>query len=150
QGREFVQGFSGLLGHQGAGVWYGEILGSNPITASPIGLLLLGGLATSGIFAFGRAVPRPSRVGKLIALLTFSGFALGSALVAVPRAYSVKKVMVVGWPIVTLLVAYLLLERVPERYRRVLFGAGLAILAVGTVATFTVPKDDWRSATAYV
>lgn len=150
QGREFIDGFSGLLGHQGAGVWYGEILGSNPVTSSPFGLLALGGAVTAGIFALGRAITRSPRGGNIWAAAIVAGFAVGSALTAVPRAYSVKKVIVVGWPIVTLLVAYLLVERVARGQRRPLMIGAVIALAVGSLATFAVPKDDWRSATATV
>lgn len=150
QGSEFFKGFSGLLGYQGGGFWYGEILGSNPVTSSPFGLLLLGGLVTAGVFALGRAITRPTRSGRLLSVLIVSGFALGSALMAVPRAYSVKKVIVTGWPVLTLLVAYLLVERVTGRSQRLLMGGAIALLALGTIATFTVPKDDWRNATAFV
>ncbi|MCI0544492.1 MAG: glycosyltransferase family 39 protein, partial [Actinobacteria bacterium] len=45
QGRQFSDGFQDLLTHEGAGIWYGEILGSNPVTSSAPGLLVLGGLA---------------------------------------------------------------------------------------------------------
>lgn len=149
QGTEFFAGFQGLLGYEGAGIWYGDILSSNPVTSNPIGLLVVGGLATAILFALVRQLTANGRMAKAVTWLVVIGFAVGSALSPIPRAYSVKKVIVVGWPILALLIAYLILHRI-GRGRPALISAILVLSMLGTVASYFVPKDDWRQATATI
>ncbi|HEX6946694.1 MAG TPA: glycosyltransferase family 39 protein [Acidimicrobiia bacterium] len=149
QGRQFLDGFSGLLTYEGAGIWYGEILGSNPITSNPFGLLFLGGVAIWAVVVLGNRITK-GRYGHLFATIAVFGFAVGSAITFIPRAYSVKKVIVTGWPVIVLLIAFLIVDRVAAGRRTPVLVAALALSAIGTIATFTIPKDDWRGATAFV
>jgi hypothetical protein len=150
QGPEFAAGFEDLLVHEGAGVWYGRILGSNPLTASALGLLVVGGLAAYVAFKVADLVTGSERAGRLWSGIVVAGFAAASFSLWVPRAYSVKKVLVVGWPVVAVLIAFLLLHRVGPRWRRPMVIGVLVLSLVGSALTFTVGKDDWRSATAHV
>jgi hypothetical protein len=150
QGREFSDGFSDLLTHQGPGVWYGEILGSNPVTSSVLGLLVIGGVTTFLLLIASDYLTTRPHWGKAWIALLVAGFALGSALSPIPRAYSVKKVLVVGWPVLVLLLTFLILRRLPSVWRRPLIIIALALSALGSASTFLVPKDDWRAATAYI
>ncbi|MCI0425979.1 MAG: glycosyltransferase family 39 protein [Actinobacteria bacterium] len=150
QGRQFSDGFQDLLTHEGAGIWYGEILGSNPVTSSAPGLLVLGGLAIFAVVVVADYLTTRPRMGKLWVTVLVAGFALGSALSPIPRAYSVKKVIVVGWPVLALLIAFLLVRRLGPGWRRRLLVGVVALSAVGSVGTFLIPKDDWRGATAHV
>jgi hypothetical protein len=93
---------------------------------------------------------RGERPGRVWAKLIIAGFVLGSIVMPVPRAFSVKKVIVVGWPVLVLVVGYLLVAKLPERSRRVWLAAALGLCGVSLVASYFVPKDDWRAATAYV
>jgi mannosyltransferase len=149
QGAQFVAGFEGLLGYEGAGIWYGDILNSNPITSNPIGLLVVGGIATAIAFALARRLTADGRMARAVSWMVVIGFAVGSAVSPFPRAYSVKKVIVVGWPILALLIAYLVLHRI-GRGRTALISTILVLSVVGTVASYFVPKDDWRQATAVI
>jgi hypothetical protein len=65
----------------------------------------------------------------------------------VPRVYSVKRVLVTGWPFVILFVAWLVAQLHERRVRSALLAISLA-LTLGVV--FFLPKDDWRGAVAYV
>jgi mannosyltransferase len=150
QGSEFAAGFESLLGYEGAGIWYGELLGSNPVTSNAFGLLLMASLAVAITFALAnRLTVRGSRANLWASLLA-AGFALGSALTPIPRAYSVKKVLVVGWPVLALIIAFVILERVGPRWRRAMVIGLLASSLVASAASLLVPKDDWRGATAHV
>lgn len=86
-----------------------------------------------------RAVPVAIAAAVIIA--TFA--------VAVPRAYSLKQVLVCVWPYLVLLTAWALTE-MNERDAR-----GLGLTAIGVslcacVLTFTTPRADWRGVSAHV
>jgi hypothetical protein len=66
-----------------------------------------------------------------------------------PRLYSLKRVLLLGWPYVALLVAWLLIVA-GRRYRPALW-LTVSISVFAALATWlAVPKDDWRGAVAYV
>jgi hypothetical protein len=150
EGAEFMTGFRGLLGYEGAGIWYGDILGSNPVTSNAIGLLAVAAVMVAIAFAVLNRLTGRGRAGAIWTALIVIAFALGSALTPIPRAYSVKKVLVVGWPVLALIIAYLIVMRAGAGWRRPMVIGLLATSLVGSAASFFVPKDDWRGATAYV
>ncbi|MDT8307070.1 MAG: hypothetical protein RRC07_14155 [Anaerolineae bacterium] len=92
-------------------------------------------------------VQRPAgrRVVTLAVLLVF---VLLSLLLVMPRLYSVKRVLVTGWPYVVLSMAWLIVRT--KEWRRWVqpFAIGLSLLA--TLAALSLPKDDWRGAVAYL
>ncbi|MEX0865235.1 MAG: glycosyltransferase family 39 protein [Acidimicrobiia bacterium] len=150
QGPEFVGGFRGLLGYDGAGVWYGVVLGSNPVTSNAFGLLLLAGIATAVLFAVGNRLTGSVKSGTAWTTLIVAGFAIGSALSPIPRAYSVKKVIVVGWPVLALVIGFLILHRLRPQWRRTAVAGVLALSLMASTVSFFIPKDDWRAATAHI
>ena len=77
------------------------------------------------------------------------GFAMLTLLYPLPRFYSIKRVIVTGWPFVVLLVAWLVTQL--ERPRQSTWFAlmGLSLLA-SVVMILGVPKDDWRGVVAYL
>lgn len=76
-------------------------------------------------------------------------FALLTVGTLYPRFYSVKRVVVQGWPFVVILVAWLLAMQKSHRER--LWQQLLAVSLVSLlIILFFVPKDDWRGAVAYI
>jgi hypothetical protein len=150
QGRQFVGGFRGLLDYDSGGIWYGEVLGSNPVTSNAFGLLLLAGIATAVVIAVGNRLTNHVKWGPAWTALIVAGFAVGSALSPIPRAYSIKKVIVIGWPILALIVGFLILHRLRPRWRRTVVVGVLALSLFASTVSFFIPKDDWRAATAHI
>jgi len=88
-------------------------------------------------------------LGEIAAALAIALFVLLTVLEPIPRLYSVKRLVVTGWPFVVLGIAWLSLNkfRKPKQV-----AAGLVIVSfIATLVTLlAVPKDDWRSAVAYI
>jgi len=150
RGREFVEGFRTLLDYDGAGLWYGSVLGSNPVTANAFGLLLVAAILAALTIILGNRLTKSVRWGSHWSIALVVGFALISVLTVIPRAYSVKKVLVVGWPVLTLIVAYLIINRLGDRWRRPVAVGLLAASALACGVSLLIPKDDWRGAVSYI
>ncbi len=121
------------------------------------GVLLLAALlalaAAAGIGAawLRRALADPAsrrRVGPWI----LAGFAIATVVAAVPRFYTVKRLLVTIWPIAALLVAWVSLHATPARRGRpgttAVALVGVSLLA-GLTAVLT-PRDDWRGVVAFL
>lgn len=82
--------------------------------------------------------------------LALVGFAALILLIPVPRAYSIEKIMVIGWPLLLLTTSWLIVNRVPRQARP----ATAALVSASVVATainlFVIEKEDWRSVTAAI
>lgn len=76
------------------------------------------------------------------------GFLFVAALMVIPRFFTVKRVLVTGWPFVLLLLACLIMKA--EVWRRRLLPLALGVSLFATLLALAQPKDDWRGATAYV
>jgi len=78
--------------------------------------------------------------------LVVAGFVLATVALAVPRAYSLKQVLVCGGPIVVLFAAWALDAG----------GIGRRVAVVGAISfcalalTFVTPRADWRGVAAYL
>jgi uncharacterized membrane protein len=91
---------------------------------------------------------RPS-AGQIVAALSIVIFFLLTALMPIPRLYSVKRLVVTGWPIVVLGVAWIALNKV-RKPRPVIYGLITISFIATLVILLAVPKDDWRSTVAYI
>ena len=145
----FSAGFDTLLDYDGAG-WYGSILGGNPVTSNPVGLLVVVYLLGLGAVALVGTILTRSRHSRRWAGIAAWSFVFVVAAFAVPRAYSVKKLLIVGWPIILLFVAYLVWQRMNPRTRTWAAGTLLVVSMISSAITMATPKDDWRGATAYI
>lgn len=120
-------------------------LGSIP---PPFFLVMLGlGALIGGAVAFW-AWPWVRRVGPTSwwAQIVLFIFALLTLLMPVPRAYSLKRIAVTGWPLLVVVAAYLAVRIYGRR-------GVILLLLVSLTAAFAVqatPKDDWRGAAAFV
>ncbi len=74
------------------------------------------------------------------------GFTLATAIVAVPRAYSLKQVLVCVWPLAVLFASWAIAAGERERRTAVVGAASLCALAM----TFMTPRADWRGVAAFL
>lgn len=113
-------------------------------------LALLGlGAATVVLTWLWRQVIRRPFLCQLFTIALISGFVLLTLLAPVPRLYSVKRLVVTGWPLVILLVAMVFGWLRPS-YRWVRVGTVALSLGAVLVTLWFVPKDDWRAAVTYI
>lgn len=119
---------------------------------------LSGGMLLAGLAGVGAGIvvaaavlwraPRHPAWRQRLGWVALPAFALTTLLLALPRFYTIKRILVVGWPYVVLLVAWMV-GTWPRRRARLAAGLLLlSLLAAG--ATVLTPKDDWRGVTAYV
>lgn len=130
-----------------------DVLGLAEITVWHLLLVLalaaLGLVLGSGLLLALLHRPGSRRWLTVAALLLFATLTL---LMPVPRLYSLKRVLVTGWPFVVLLVAWLVAQIGPGRVpQRTVWAALLGIsLLASLVNIWLIPKDDWRQASAYI
>lgn len=114
------------------------------------GLLLIAISVVVGLGAMvaQRILRRPD-LRRWIAPVVLIGFALVTAATPIPRLYGIKRVVLVGWPYIILLVAWLL--TIDWKRGRRIFAVLVSLSLVASIATLTlVAKDDWRGASAYI
>lgn len=81
-------------------------------------------------------------------VVVLAAFLFVTAVMVAPRLFTVKRVLVTGWPYVLLLLAWLVV--CAQESRRWLQPLALGVSLLATLLTLAQPKDDWRAATAYV
>lgn len=114
-------------------------------------LLVLGICALLVIALLSQRLLRHKPGRRWLGPLTIILFALATVLLAIPRFYTVKRLLVIGWPLVILLVAWLIMQLELRRWQRPIWSILILLsLAATLVTVFFVPKDDWRGAVAYV
>ena len=115
-------------------------------------VLLLLGLAGAGMVAViavaWHLLQRP-RLGRVLILLGLLFFALATISFALPRFYTIKRFLVIGWPYIILGVAWGLAQLGKWRIRLWVGLLGLSLLAALVVLFFS-PKDDWRGVVDYI
>lgn len=113
-----------------------------------LGLLGLGAVTFIGGWMWQKLVERPS-IRQFLTIIILAGFVILTLFAPVPRLYSVKRVLVTGWPFVIILVT-VLLNRVKPSYSWVRTGVLVLSFFAACVALWLVPKDDWRGAVGYI
>lgn len=122
----------------------GRVLGVQSLTVVPFAVVLLVCVASCVAFAallwaIGRQPS--SRSGLALAIVT--AFVVATLAVVVPRAYSVKQVLVCLWPFVILCVVW-----ASEWVDRRTMTMAMTVSAAGLMATFWTPRADWRGVAA--
>jgi uncharacterized membrane protein len=109
-------------------------------------------LLAVGTAALARWVPdilaRPG-IGQIAVTLSVIIFILLTAFTPIPRLYSIKRLVVTGWPFVVLAIAWLTLRMV-RNPRLVIFLLVSVSLIASLINLMAVPKDDWRAAVALI
>jgi uncharacterized membrane protein len=146
----FQQWVDGALLRHWIAAAVGDRLGLEQLTLAHF--LLPMAAAVLVLFIAGIILPRllrSHRPRRLITALVLPAFAAFLWIVPVPRLYSLKRLLVTGWPLVILLAAWLVAHLSQRRrtVRRALFALSLAAALVTLVL---VPRDDWRGATTYL
>lgn len=111
--------------------------------------LLTLGLAASLTGRLWRKLAQRPALYHPATLIILAAFILLTLLTPLPRLYSLKRVIVTGWPLVIILVA-LLLSRPAPLYRRLRTGVLALSLTAACISLWLIPKDDWRAAVTYI
>lgn len=113
--------------------------------ASALAVAALG--LASGAVAASRLMRWPAW-NRLVTAAVLTAVVLVAILMVTPRLFTVKRVLITGWPYVLLLLAWLLAAE--GAWRRRLQWSALFISLLATLVVLAMPKDDWRAATKYV
>lgn len=126
-----------------------ELLGLPELTAIhfAIALFLIAVAIVIGGFLL-LPLLRRRRTRFWLTLLAVAGFLLVTLLMVLPRFYTVKRVLVTGWPFVVLFVAWLVAQL--QTRGRLVWRLLLVTSLVVTLWVVLLPKDDWRGAAAYI
>jgi uncharacterized membrane protein len=122
-----------------------------PVLGVALPILAISALA-AGTIIFFRLIPpvleRP-QAGRVLAIFAIGAFVLLTALTPIPRLYSVKRIVVTGWPFVVLGIAWLAVYKI-DKQRVVLWGVLSISFISSLIILLAVPKDDWRGALALI
>ncbi|MCI0578798.1 MAG: glycosyltransferase family 39 protein [Chloroflexi bacterium] len=114
-----------------------------------MGLLAVG--TAIGAWLLWRLLARPLPRNTLV-VLAVAGFTLATLLAPVPRLYSLKRLVVTGWPFAVLLVTWLLARAARPGGARytwlVWYGLFVVSLTASLASLLVIFKDDWRSVVA--
>lgn len=144
-GRRFEEGTQVLGG--ASQDWYGLVFGSPIFRSAPGIFVLIYLLSLIGALIVHTIIRNPRTFFSI--WLPIIAFALLTVAMGVPRAYSIKKILIVGWPLVLLLISHRLAHHRLKRAWALYVLLALSITAVG-MNMLVNPKEDWRSATARV
>ncbi|MFZ0548212.1 MAG: glycosyltransferase family 39 protein [Candidatus Promineifilaceae bacterium] len=113
-----------------------------------LGLIALGGAAFIASWLWRWLAKKPT-IRPILTITIIGGFLLLTLLTPIPRLYSIKRVVVTGWPLVIFLVAMLFNWLKPTQQWIRPTTIILSLLAACT-ALLLIPKDDWRGAVTYI
>ena len=118
-------------------------------TAIPLLGMIVLALLTGALTYLVREILASPRIGHIAAAVVVLLFMLVTILMPVPRMYSVKRLLVTGWPFVVLGVAWLATEKARKPVLAQVSLIGVSLIA-SLISLLAVPKDDWRGAVAYI
>ena len=113
-----------------------------------LGVVGLGGVAVISGWLWWKMVKRP-KICQILTVAVLAGFIILTLLAPIPRLYSIKRLVVTGWPLIIILVA-MLLSWLRAGYQWVRTAIFAISLATACVSLWLVPKDDWRGVVDYV
>jgi uncharacterized membrane protein len=126
-----------------------SMVGLPPLSATHYLMGMLG--AGLGVFVISLVFSRWLQNHKFrqsITPLILFVYVLATVLFAIPRFYSIKRILVTGWPFVVLLVAWIIINSGPKKNR--IWQGLLAISLLASLVTLITPKDDWRSVVGFI
>jgi uncharacterized membrane protein len=127
-----------------------EIIGL-PVIGVALPVLAISALA-AGTIILVRLIPsvfEQPQVGRVLAIFAVGAFILLTALTPIPRLYSIKRIIVTGWPFVVIGIAWLAVYKI-DKQRVVLWGVLSISFISSLIILLAVPKDDWRGALALI
>lgn len=143
------QSLDGAIGNVFVFAQIREWLGLPRLGATHFAIALsIGVLAITGGALAGARLLSQHRWRRTLTVAVFLVFAFVSGLMLAPRLFTVKRVLVTGWPYVLLLMAWLVV--MAGEWRRWLLPLVLGISLITSLGVLVQPKDDWRAATAHV
>jgi len=101
-------------------------------------------------FSFFRKLLQEDKIRRMVTPLAVFLFIVFSVAFVWPRFFGLKRVIATGWPYVCLLVAWLVVSWEGKRKQLIWTGLMGILLLATFVMLWAVPKDDWRSAVAYI
>ena len=111
-----------------------------------LGMALIG----LGVFIVSRVFSlwlQKQKFRQIVTLIVLLGFVSAILLFAVPRFYTIKRILVTGWPYVILSVAWVIVKLERRKYQVWRGLMGLSLLS--SVVVLVTPKDDWRSVVSF-
>lgn len=113
-------------------------------------LMMAAGVGLLLFFALVYQLLQKEKVRHLLTPFAVVLFIICTLAFVWPRFFGLKRVIATGWPYVCLLIAWLVVLWPGKRKEQVWYGLmGISLLAT-LVMLWAVPKDDWRSAVAYI
>ena len=136
-----------------------DVVGLKSLTVAPfpVSLLAFASVCLAAAGLLWAMSHHPSR-RRWLEYAAYFGMVVATALVAIPRVYGLKQVLVGGWPFFILLAAWAMVS-IDQRRARGLAKYGAAGSAVGVAVavslcalafTFRTPRADWRGVAAYL
>ncbi len=144
QGAHFVHGYFDLQDAV-AGSNSGILIGA---VGSPYVILVLTAAAGYVGAVILRTVFRRNRF--LAAGLVLVAFGAITLFAPVPRLYSLKRIAVVAWPLILVLVAVAIWHWLPGRFRKASVVVALAVSLAASLVSLSIEKDDWRGGVAAI
>jgi hypothetical protein len=115
----------------------------------PVVTLIILGIGSTIVARWTPDILARPDIGKKVAVILVLAFILITLLVPIPRLYSLKRLVVTGWPFVVLAVTWLAVKKLGSSKPYLIGLVGFSLIAA-LAALLGVPKDDWRSATANI
>jgi len=84
---------------------------------------------------------------KSVTPIFLLGYGSAILLFAVPRFYTIKRILVTGWPFVILFAAWVIVHL--ERKKQRVWQGLLLLSLLSSLVTLVTPKDDWRSVVSF-
>jgi uncharacterized membrane protein len=124
-------------------------LGLPAFTTTHLLVALAAGAITLLVGAiFLQKLARQPHYRRWLGWLVLALFVSLTLLAPLPRFYSVKRLLIIVWPYLLLLVAWFITR--PEANARLRQGLLALCLVISLFTLYFVPKDEWRGAAAYL
>jgi uncharacterized membrane protein len=104
-----------------------------------------------GVFIFTFLLSRwlqKQSLHRSVTSVVLLGFTLAILIFTVPRFYTIKRILVTGWPFIILFVAWVIVHW--ERKKQRVWQGLLVLSLCSCLITVATPKDDWRSVVSFL
>lgn len=113
-------------------------------------MMVVAGLGLIICFWFIYRLLQDDKIRQVVTPFALFLFIVCSVAFVWPRFFGLKRVIATGWPYVCLMIAWLLVYWEVRSKQLIWYGLmGISLMAT-LIMLWAVPKDDWRSAVAYI